>query len=165
MSTATTTCACAGDFSCYSQTTGPCCCGAKESIVDGCSGLSSVVTDEPEVVTYTSPRDAELITVLINANALWYCYGPKKDTEGVSSDALLVLLQTSYPESAWDLELLLLTLAVGRKQGRYKEFPVDTWFVNTQMAYANPAANSQYTALSSAICPPRCWCPPQGLVY
>lgn len=94
--------------------------------------------------------NSEVISTLSRLNALWQkICGP--NGQGVSFENLLTHVQESYPESVWDEALLTDILLVGLREGRYKEFPENTFYLNTAMVQVNPR-NQIYLPYSTAIC-------------
>lgn len=99
-----------------------------------------------------------MLQVLSANNSLWdRCCGP--NGQGLSTQQLLAGLQSRFPDTGWTETLLSSVLVSGQRQGRIKQLPEDTWYLNTNMLRVNPA-NAIYQRASSAICglPSGCAC-------
>jgi len=98
----------------------------------------------------TQSRNAEIITVLDQQNAIWQrCAGPNGN--GLDFVTLLGAMQAAYPSTGWTSSLLASVLASGTSQGRYKEYPLNTFYLNQDMVTACPC-NQVYQQYSSQIC-------------
>jgi hypothetical protein len=76
--------------------------------------------------------------------------------KGVSTANLLIILQTNFPDTEWDLETLEERLATGRKRGRYigsSSSPTVApthWAINQKMLRLN-SYNSRFEGFCSQI--------------
>lgn len=109
--------------------------------------------------TTTTTQLSQILTVLCANASLWgpcCCADPSK---GTTVAALLVTLQTDYPDSDFTDESLRVLLARGRRIGLLRQIgSTDQWFIYTDFISVNPANAPFAVYCPGSICQPRSTC-------
>lgn len=93
----------------------------------------------------------QLVETLSSQNSIWdRCCGP--NGQGISFSDLLELLQARYPESAWTEETLDSYIDSAKSQGRVKELPTNSYYMNSAMILVNQS-NRAYSTVPGVCLP------------
>ncbi len=99
-------------------------------------------------LTFVQMLDSEIIQVTDGVGNCFACVG------GLTESQILSRLQTDFPDSDWDLDLLQRRLRAGTSQGRLCRPTPTTYSMRTDMAIVN-YANSIFIPYSPNIIRPR----------
>lgn len=113
-----------------------------------------VETTVPSDFNATDRLKAEVLIVLVGTANIWMRCKASENRPGVATTELLDELESRFPDSAWTLDILLVLLPKMSKGGLVVQFPVDVWYANSSLLFANYACNLKFARFFPNPCSP-----------